>query len=286
VASPPRTLWERLFDDAAMFPPGNASPGAAIGGHRRIRASWYDDLVGPLLVPATRWDEFTEAYQEAGRPAVPTTMIGSTVLPPTAAPGPRVLGFEVPVADVPLPDTDGRGLAAEISLSAAGDRVIAAIAATAPHLRGDFSGRWTGVVKFRTGGTSADEFPTEDVLADFINRVCRAGAPFKLTAGLHHAIRHTDPTTGFEHHGFLNVIVATKLGASGASGADVAACLATRDVDEVAAQVRGMTQDEVREVRWRFTSFGCCGVEDPIGDLVALRLLDPDEKRPPRRRAM
>ena len=33
--------------------------------------------------------------------------------------------------------------------------------------------------------------------------------PFKCTAGLHHAVRYTDPTTGFRHHGVLNILVAT-----------------------------------------------------------------------------
>jgi hypothetical protein len=32
--------------------------------------------------------------------------------------------------------------------------------------------------------------------------------PFRLAAGLRHALRHTDPETGFTHHGFLNVLVA------------------------------------------------------------------------------
>ena len=39
--------------------------------------------------------------------------------------------------------------------------------------------------------------------------------PFKCTAGLHRAVRHTGDD-GFEHHGFLNVLVATRLPSTGA----------------------------------------------------------------------
>ncbi len=45
-------LFTRLFDDAAMFPPGNASAADALAGHLRYRDAWFADMVGPLLVPA------------------------------------------------------------------------------------------------------------------------------------------------------------------------------------------------------------------------------------------
>ncbi|HNQ07315.1 MAG TPA: hypothetical protein PKH97_09040, partial [Tetrasphaera sp.] len=47
----PRALFADLFDDAAVFPPGNSPLDAAVAGHRRLRRSPYADLVGPLLLP-------------------------------------------------------------------------------------------------------------------------------------------------------------------------------------------------------------------------------------------
>jgi acyl-CoA synthetase (AMP-forming)/AMP-acid ligase II len=43
---------------------------------------------------------------------------------------------------------------------------------------------------------------------------------FKCTAGLHNAVRHTGQD-GFEHHGFLNVLVATRLLFDGTSVGEV-----------------------------------------------------------------
>ncbi|SCL40123.1 hypothetical protein GA0074692_5609 [Micromonospora pallida] len=50
-------LLAGLVDDAAVFPPGSASLPDALAAHRRHRASWYADLVGPLLVPASALPE-------------------------------------------------------------------------------------------------------------------------------------------------------------------------------------------------------------------------------------
>ncbi|HJX44708.1 MAG TPA: hypothetical protein VJ352_13620, partial [Geodermatophilus sp.] len=45
-----------LFDDAALFPPGDAPMGVAVPAHRELRAR-LGDLVGPFVVPAARLDE-------------------------------------------------------------------------------------------------------------------------------------------------------------------------------------------------------------------------------------
>src|SRR5947207_3385670 len=81
----------------------------------------------------------------------------------------------------------------------------------------------------RTGGLAAELFPTPIELAAVICACRDRGLPFKLTAGLHHAIRHTDPETGFVHHGFLNVLVGAAQAAADAEVADVGATLAGTD---------------------------------------------------------
>ncbi len=63
-------------------------------------------------------------------------------------------------------------------------------------------------LKMRTGGTTAAAFPTSAQLAAGLITCAAEQLAFKLTAGLHHAVRYRDSATGFEHHGFLNVLAA------------------------------------------------------------------------------
>ena len=58
----------------------------------------------------------------------------------------------------------------------------------------------------RPGGRA---FPDRGPLAAFLIGAAELGVPFKATAGLHHAVRYRDPATGFNHHGFLNLLLAT-----------------------------------------------------------------------------
>ena len=125
-------------------------------------------------------------------------------------------------------------------------------------------------LKLRTGGATADHFPSADTLTTAIDAALDRELPFKCTAGLHHAVRHRAADTGFEHHGFLNVLLATR---AALDGEDVVGALDEQDAAAVVARLREVGGDAlVRSRRW-FTSFGCCGVTDPFDDLVVLGLV-------------
>jgi hypothetical protein len=258
-------LFDRLLDDAAMFPPGNADTASALAEHLGYRAGAMDEFVGPLLVHVDRWLELATAHAAAGSPAVDVVVLGTTEVPRNV-PGVRVVGFELPVPDLPIPVADpGLPIACEIKADAAGHRVLEAIASDA--------GSYIG--KFRTGGTTAEAFPSEADLAGVVVDAVRLGAPMKFTAGLHHAVRFRDEQTGFEHHGFLNVMVGVHAALEGAAEHDVAAVLHERSGETLATQASSWTPEDAKAVRRAFVSFGCCGVADPVRDLVALGLV-PD----------
>jgi hypothetical protein len=125
-------------------------------------------------------------------------------------------------------------------------------------------------LKFRTGGLDASAFPAAATLARWIDAALDRETPFKCTAGLHRAVRHTGED-GFEHHGFLNVLAATRHAFDGAAPDDVVATLERRDGDALAADARDLDLAGAR--RW-FTSFGSCSVEEPLDDLLTLGLLE------------
>lgn len=251
-----------------MFPPGNASPADALAAHLRYRAAWFADLVGPLLVHHARWDEFGQAHAEAGSPALAVVVIGTAAVPAHVPAGVEITGFELAVSELPLPDP-GRAfqLACEVTTAADRAKVFTGISERR-------SGGQRVLAKFRTGGTSAAAVPSEQDVAEVIVEAARVAVPLKFTAGLHHAVRFTDAETGWEQHGFLNLLVAVARSCQGADPTSVLAAVAERDAETVASEVRSWSPAEVGRVREAFVSFGCCGLEEPVSDLVGLGLLD------------
>ncbi|MFL6131215.1 MAG: hypothetical protein ACJ72A_00315 [Nocardioidaceae bacterium] len=84
-------------------------------------------------------------------------------------------------------------------------------------------------------------------------------------------MRHGEDDTGFEHHGFLNVLVATRAALDGSSVDDVARVLVETDCDKLTAAIDPERMSSAR--RW-FGSFGSCSVVEPLDDLIALGLLE------------
>ena len=107
-------------------------------------------------------------------------------------------------------------------------------------------------------------------MADFLAVINDGGASFKATAGLHNAVRHTDPQTGFTHHGFLNLLVAT---ARMQSGGDVLDALQSMDAAALSEEAGALSDQAQHAARSVFASYGSCSLTDPITDLSNLGLL-------------
>lgn len=280
-------LFRGLFDDAAVFPPGNLPIAEAVPAHRAHRAAWYAESVGPFLCGAGRLDELTAAVAgSAHAPAGQRLRVG-LVLPGGSAELAPALAAAAPfeVAGVELATRDAAGAFAELDRLLAPE-VPAAVELPRELLRGERLEAALDLIagsryraKFRTGGLVAEAFPDERELAAFLAGCARRGLAYKCTAGLHNAVRHTDATTGFEHHGFLNVLLA----AQESDPAVAAEVLAERDGDVLAKAVRALTDRQVTVIRDSFTAFGTCSIAEPLADLASLGLLQasplPQEDR-------
>jgi len=286
-------LLRGLLDDASLFPPARLAMPAAVAAHRRHLTAWYSPLCGPFVCPETRLADLHTSLTTANCPAIEISLVvtgGADAVPAAldavaADPRLRLRAVEVPAAkDGDLTDAVAAVVEAldSVPLAAAAGYVEIPLRALAD---GPTAAELLAIVdshgyrpKLRTGGVSADAFPDEMTLAHCLTAVIDRRTPFKCTAGLHHAVRHTAADTGFEHHGFLNVLLAVACAARGANIEDVADLLAQRDAATVAARIARLDDDAIDDGRYLFISFGTCSTDEPVADLVALGLLNPSAK--------
>ncbi|MET1133564.1 MAG: hypothetical protein ABWX60_09100 [Aeromicrobium sp.] len=228
--------FEALFDDAAIFPPGNAPVDVAVKDHLAREATADGAYVGPLVCDVARLPALLDA---AVRP-VRVSLVGTIE---ELAPALRnLMGSQVePVA------AEVRG-----PISLLPDLPVPSIAVEMPWGAG-FRVPPGALLKLRCGG----EFvPTVDEVAEAIVHCVEHGRPFKLTAGLHSAIAHDGA------HGFVNIMAAVVAAARGADPTPVL----TAGADDLDLESLG-------ESRRLFRSIGTCSIDEPLSDLRALGLL-------------
>jgi hypothetical protein len=289
--------FRSLVDDAAIFPPGNAPLAEALRAHREHRAAAYADLLGPFVVSDVALPDLIEEVRTQGGsdPLAVSVVVtgGAGAIEPAVRWAGRAEELDLAGVELRLRDEEdlprnARRVATVVDqLWASGeldDETPVYVEPPRPS-GADPAPSWLSAIdevaaldlrlKFRTGGATHDAFPAPAELATCIDAALDRELRFKCTAGLHNAIRHRDEQTGFEHHGFLNVLLATRAALDGSTAADVAGLLAATDAAEVRALLDSAGPDGLSSARRWFTSFGSCSVLEPLEDLIDLDLL-PD----------
>ncbi|MET8761218.1 hypothetical protein [Lentzea sp. NPDC004782] len=270
-------LLARLVDDAALFPPGNASMPDAVRGHLDGRVGEWSGVMGLFLCPASR---LAELITELIKVKPPKPIALSLVIDTGLGGVPKAVSIvesrsellALRMVEMPAPsDVD------EVWLERVSEFVPEDVIRVVEPRRGGPEwldgvrrviehGSWP---KLRCGGLSTENFPSVDEVADFLSVVSGGGVAFKATAGLHKAVRYTDEQN-FTHHGFLNLLVAT---ARSLSGRDVREALASTDAEALTAEAKALSDQAAHAVRGVFASYGSCSLAEPIADLEELGLL-------------
>ena len=183
--------------------------------------------------------------------------------------------LEMPLPPGPIPKSLGvaRATLGDLALNAFWEAPPDVAGATIKALSGSGAG-----FKLRTGGVTADAFPTGAQIARALVTAARHRVPIKFTAGLHHPVRKFHESVGTKMHGFLNVLGAGVLAAEHRwSEAQTQEMLADEEIgsfsfeeDRFRWRDWKITTAQITQRRQLVTSLGSCSFDEPRDDLRAL----------------
>ena len=295
-----RILLEGIIDYAGLFPPASLPMNIAVRNFAHYRASGSGWMLGRFVCPANALDQFSASAEpllprDAG--AIPWRL-SATASDSSHADVDRMSAFnerhrvcfdeagavvdsyEVKVSsEQQIADLDAlipRDVLTyfELPLTTA-SALMPAVAATGRR------------AKIRTGGVTAEAFPTADAIVGFLESAVEHGVAVKATAGLHHPLRGTYRLTYDEQpplgcmFGYLNMFLAAAMIAQHASPHDVRRALDASNseafsisetrVDWEYAQSH-VEIDRMQLLRLReqvLVSFGSCSFTEPVDEIRA-----------------
>ncbi|WP_380026165.1 hypothetical protein [Effusibacillus consociatus] len=308
-----RSFLEQLIDYAGLFPPASLPLEAAIHNFAAYRGSTDAWMLGRFIMPASRLAELDRyAPIFSAESPLACAVLGrksenaSACREGLRADLEQVAVFcnrhgedvEVKVFELPLPPAPPeRGLLETIATETGGlglqtfcevtvpfedsweQNMLTALDVIAAH---NSAGEAVLGVKFRTGGVTAEAFPTPAQAAAVIVGCRDRRIELKFTAGLHHPIRMYRDEVGTRMHGFLNVFTAGMLAhVHNLDAAVTAEILADESPDSFSFTAEGLAWRDltisVPEIaRLRSTalrSYGSCSFDEPRDDLRGLRIL-------------
>jgi hypothetical protein len=284
-AEPLTVLTSALVDDAGLFPPEQLDMASAVARHRRDLAAGSPVLTHRFVCPVAQLGELRALLRDGEN--VQVIALG----PANADTGQRLAAIEH--------ETRLRVVALETKLPASAQEHATALDAvdsiaqsfpalaafveigTGPYLEQalDLLAGRGYMAKVRCGGVRPEFFPAAADLSRFIKGAAERGLPFKATAGLHRAVGYRDAATGFEHFGFLTVLLAVADAQADLDAGQVEDTLNSRDVRVVADRAAALATATAATLRAAFRSFGSCSTREPLDDLAACGLI-PSQTQP------
>ncbi len=262
-------MFTRLIDDAALFPPAEEPMHIAVSGHHDRSMGRHGWVLGRFLCTGSRLAELQQSLDTDERMELGLILADRADAMIAMEVADDDLHFDLTAVELGprfgdpthLTETVTIPVYCEVDRDSGLDDQLDRIAAARAE------------AKLRTGGVVAEAFPPVDEVAAFITACVQRGIGFKCTAGLHNAIAHRDPDTGFDHFGFLNIILATH---AAHTDTEVADALRMRDPARVKKEIVAISETDTDLVRESFHGFGSCSFSDPLDDLIGLGLVAED----------
>jgi hypothetical protein len=291
-------LLRGLIDYAGLFPPASLSMASSVVNYDAYLKSRWNWILGRLIVPVARLDEFEQALKTLprSRGTTPTWRLSALPASDVVADVARIRDFNARMEGVgsePHAMID----AVEVKVTKPEEiarlaRIISAELETYFEFPFPSAGECISAVsgvgrraKIRTGGETPDKFPTPADVVEFMRLCAAANVPFKATAGLHHPLRsvhrltyEADSPSGMMH-GFLNVFLAAAFLRAGMEPALAVSLLESCgpwefSSDGIRWQKNRLGAEEIAAARKDFAiSFGSCSFTEPVDDLQSLGLL-------------
>ena len=296
------TLLAKSIDYAGMFPPCSLALEAALQNQTQYVRSPDAWMLNTFVLPIEQFDAAKQLLSQFD-PAHPLRV---------AALGPKTANADAFLETLDEVDAAIRSLSSNVDLVAMSHLemflphdVDLALLKEARSIVGDLPVFWeappdiaeqtaallaehnsdegaaTFGYKLRTGGVTADAFPTSAQIANALVTPATHQLPIKFTAGLHHPLRQFRDEVKTKMHGFLNVLGAAVLAAEHRWDAKQAATM----LEDENATSFSFGEDffawrewkiDVERLRYRrkfVASFGSCSFDEPRDDLRALGLL-------------
>ena len=287
-----QVLLRGLVDYAGLFPPAGVSMPQAVENYARYRGRPEAFALGRFVAPTSRLSEFLASFNELGQPSE-CWRISALLDKDPEADLAAIRAFNRRNEGRVIVDAVEAKVATDADIVKLGKLMSPEIAGYCEIPSAD-PGQLLDAVqqsgmraKIRTGGLTPDAFPDPALLADFLYACATRKLAFKATAGLHHPLRSDRPLT-YEPdapcgtmHGFLNFFLGAALAYTGATRERINLMLSSTDAEEfkfrdleVTWRDQSLSLLQISQTRASFAiSFGSCSFEEPISDLLDLRLL-------------